>query len=74
MHLEQLILAGKEIPLDRLVQPEVRKEVKDLLYNSGFTRLREIVEQASIPVTYDEARLVRAWVLSKKARIANPDL
>ncbi len=68
LHLEQLILAGKEIPLDRFVRPEVRKEVEDLLNNSGLTLLREIVEQAPIPITYDEARLVRARVMSKKQR------
>ncbi|MBI5584386.1 MAG: DNA helicase RecQ, partial [Deltaproteobacteria bacterium] len=60
LHLEQLILAGRAISLDRFVRPEVRKEVEDLINNSGLTLLREIVEQASIPVTYEEARLVRA--------------
>ena len=68
LHLEQLILAGREIHIDRFVRPEVRKEVEDLLNKSGLTLLREIVEQASITVTYDEARLARARVMSKKQR------
>ncbi|MBI5605620.1 MAG: HRDC domain-containing protein, partial [Deltaproteobacteria bacterium] len=68
LHLEQLILAGREIPFDRFVRPEARKEVEDLLKRSDLTLLREIVEQASIPVTYDEARLVRAWVKSRRQR------
>ncbi|MGC1401294.1 MAG: DNA helicase RecQ [Thermodesulfobacteriota bacterium] len=68
LHLEQLILAGREIHIDRFVRPEVRKEVEVLLDKSGVTLLREIIEQAAIPVTYDEARLVRARVMSKKQR------
>jgi ATP-dependent DNA helicase RecQ len=60
-HIEQLILAGRPIDIDRFVPPEVRQHVAAILprLQSGF--LREIVDAAEMPVSFEQARLVRAW-------------
>ena len=65
VHVERLILEGREIIIDRLVPKEVRQHLEDLIGAGGVFGLREIVEKASIPVSYDQARLVRAWVQGK---------
>jgi ATP-dependent DNA helicase RecQ len=64
-HVERLILEGREIDIERLIPNEVRNHLEDLIRMSGSGGLREIIEKASIPVSYEQARMVRAWVRSK---------
>ena len=67
-HLERLILDGKDIAIDALVPAPVREHIERLLPRLKTGLLREIVETASIAVTYEQAKLVRAWVLSGKSK------
>jgi len=62
-HLERLIREGREIDMDRLVGPVKRKEIGDLFLSLGQWGLNAIVEHFNGAVTYEEARLVRAWLL-----------
>ncbi|MEW6668071.1 MAG: DNA helicase RecQ [Thermodesulfobacteriota bacterium] len=64
-HIERLILEGRDIDIDRFVRPEVRRHVEELVKTRGRSLLSEIVENASIPVSFDEARLARAWAKTR---------
>ncbi len=57
-HVEQLILAGRAVELDRLVPGPLRAELEEALRKSGPVGLRRAVEQTG--ADYDTARLVRA--------------
>lgn len=65
-HVERLILEGREVDIDRFVRKEVRRHIEGLIEGDEVVLLREIMEKSSLPVSYDEARLVRAWVKSKR--------
>jgi ATP-dependent DNA helicase RecQ len=59
-HLEKLIQAGKDIDLDRLMEPEIRQRMEELFRAAGQGALGPIIERLGGAVSYDEARLVRA--------------
>jgi ATP-dependent DNA helicase RecQ len=65
-HAERLILEGREIDIDRCVPGEVRQHLEKRIREGGTGGLRAIIESSSIPVSYDQARLVRAWLRSRE--------
>jgi ATP-dependent DNA helicase RecQ len=62
-HLERLIREGREIDIDRLVGPAKRKEVEELFLSTGQWTLNPVIEHFNGTVSYEEARIVRAWML-----------
>ncbi|MDA8241023.1 MAG: DNA helicase RecQ [Nitrospiraceae bacterium] len=62
-HLEQLIREGREVDIDRLVDPAKRKEIGELFLSMGQWALNPVIEHFNGTVSYEEARIVRAWML-----------
>ncbi|MCL5423295.1 MAG: helix-turn-helix domain-containing protein [Nitrospirae bacterium] len=65
-HLERLIRDGRDIDIDRLVNPAKRKEVEEFFLSLGQWGLNPVIAHFNGAVSYEEARLVRAWLLRKK--------
>jgi ATP-dependent DNA helicase RecQ len=61
LHIEQLIREGREIDIDQLVGPTKRQEIEALLLSTGQA-LNPVVEHFNGSVSYEEARIVRAWM------------
>jgi len=65
-HIERLITEGKPIDIDDYVEPAARIEAEALFSKHGSERLKPIVEEMEANLTYDDARLVRAWLLREE--------
>lgn len=64
-HLERLICDGRDIDIDRLVDPAKKKEIEKVFLSLGQGALNPVIEHFNGAVSYEEARLVRAWLLRK---------
>jgi ATP-dependent DNA helicase RecQ len=62
-HLERLIQEGRDIDIDRLVDPAKRKEIEEFFLSLGQWALGPVIEHFNGAVSYEEARLVRALLL-----------
>lgn len=60
LHLERLIREGRDIEIDRLINPSKREEISTAFRTSGQWGLGPIVERFNGEVSYEEARFVRA--------------
>jgi ATP-dependent DNA helicase RecQ len=65
-HVERLILDGRDVDIDRFVPPDVRCHIERIFPQLKTRLLREIVDTATIPVTFEQAKLARAWICSGK--------
>ena len=61
-HLIELIEAGEAIDVEELVQPEHYEVIVDALLQVGSDALRPIKDFLGDEYSYDEIRLVRAWM------------
>jgi ATP-dependent DNA helicase RecQ len=61
-HIEQLLCGGIDINIDFLVSPDRRLSIEGLFDRYGMERLAPIVEASGSTVTFDDARIVRAWL------------
>ncbi|MDY6935199.1 MAG: DNA helicase RecQ [Spirochaetota bacterium] len=61
-HLEKLIRAGRDIEIDRLIDTDKRKAVEELFSSQLSWELRPIIEYFNNTVSYDEAKIVRAFM------------
>jgi ATP-dependent DNA helicase RecQ len=59
-HMERLILDGRNIDMDRLVDPGKRLKIEEFLLSIEEWNLNPVVEHFNGTVSYEEARLVRA--------------
>ncbi len=59
-HLEQLILNGRDIDMDRLVSAEKRDAIGRMFLTLQSWQLNPVIEHFSGAVSYEEARFVRA--------------
>ncbi|MDD5451383.1 MAG: helix-turn-helix domain-containing protein [Desulfovibrionales bacterium] len=64
-HMERLIHDGRDVDIDRLIDPGKRQQIEALFLTLQQWNLNPIVEHSEGMVTYEEARLVRACLLSK---------
>lgn len=64
-HLERLISNSRDIEIDRLVARAKRTEIEKLFINLQTWNLNPVVEHFNGTVSYDEAKLVRAYLRSK---------
>ncbi len=71
-HLEQLILDGRDIDMDRLVDPAKRDSIESRLLTIEGWRLKPLVGHFNGAVTYDEARLVRAGLKFRSSPLHGP--
>ena len=61
-HIEKHIQAGSDIDIDRLIAPVKRREIEEMFLKSQHLGLKSVVEQANGVVSYEEARIARAWM------------
>jgi ATP-dependent DNA helicase RecQ len=59
-HMESLILDGRDIDMDRLVDPKRRPKIEEFFLSIEGWNLNPVVEHFMGTVSYEEARLVRA--------------
>jgi len=64
-HLEILIRDDRDIEIDRLVSPARRDTIEKLFLDLKTWNTGPVVEHSKGTVSYDEAKLVRAYVLRK---------
>ncbi|MBI5328115.1 MAG: DNA helicase RecQ [Deltaproteobacteria bacterium] len=64
-HIEKLIQSGRDIDIDRLVEPAKRREIEELFSTLKQWSLKPVVEAGNGRITYEEARLVRAHMMIK---------
>ena len=61
-HIEALILAGRAVDLNRLVDPKKQAYLTELFAGRSAARLREIMEASDGSLTWDEIALMKAWL------------
>jgi ATP-dependent DNA helicase RecQ len=62
-HFEQLIRDGRDIDIDSLVDPAKREEIEECFLSLGTWALNPVIEYFIGAVSYEDARMVRAWLL-----------
>lgn len=65
-HLERLIMEGRDIDIDRLVDSARRMEIEKYFLSVKGQDLNSVVEHFNGTVSFEEARLVRANLLRKR--------
>ena len=61
-HLEALILAGRAVDLNRLVEPKKQAYLATLFAGKPAARLRDIMEASDGSLSWDEIALMKAWL------------
>ncbi len=61
-HLELLIQDGRDIDIDRLIDPAKRAEIEKLFITFKKWNLKPIIEHSNGTISYDEARIARAFL------------
>jgi ATP-dependent DNA helicase RecQ len=64
-HIEQLIVDGREIDMDRLVKRARLDEISKFFLTRQSWQLNPVIEHFKGTVSYDEAKLVRAYLRRK---------
>ncbi len=64
-HLEWLIQKGRDIDIERFVDRAKRHKIEELFLKLNQWNLNPIIQHFNGTVTYEEARLVRAYLLHK---------
>ncbi len=61
-HIEKLVEQGETLSADQFIAPEKRAEIEELFKRLNADTLKPIVEAGEGNITYEEARLVRAFM------------
>ncbi len=64
-HVERLLVEGKPIDIDKYVAPERRDEIVRRWPELKSDLLTEIVGACSMPVTFEDAIMTRAWIRAR---------
>ncbi|MBI5741550.1 MAG: DNA helicase RecQ [Nitrospirae bacterium] len=64
-HIEQLIMEGRDIDIDRLIDPGKRDEIGKLFLTLRSWQLYPVIEHFKGAVSYEEAKIVRAYMRCK---------
>ena len=72
-HMEKLIMEGRDIEIDRLVDPRKRRLIEEFLRANKGSALNPLVEHFSGMITYEDARLVRAGLMRKRKRFSSAE-
>ncbi len=67
-HVERLIQKGCDIDIDRLIEPAKRQRIEKLFLNLQEWNLTPVVESLDGAVSYEDARLARAWLRRGEGR------
>jgi ATP-dependent DNA helicase RecQ len=67
-HICQIILDGRPVEIDRYVDREICDHVAALLPKMKTGLLRELVDAATIPISFEQAKLARAWLEIQSVR------
>jgi len=70
-HIEQLILDGKDIDINRLVGPAKQDVIKESFLTLATWKLNPVVEHFNGTVSYEEAKFIRALLQYEDKRL-NP--
>jgi ATP-dependent DNA helicase RecQ len=65
-HLESLIKDGRNVAIDRLIDPAKRNIIEEMFLALKTWHTGPIVEHSKGTVNYDDAKLVRAYIQRKK--------
>ncbi len=65
-HIEQLIMDGREIDMDRLVERSKQEKIEKIFLSLQSWQLKPVIEHFDGSVSYEEAKYVRAWMRRKK--------
>jgi ATP-dependent DNA helicase RecQ len=66
-HFEMLIQNGRDIDIDRLIDPAKRAEIEKLFLALKQLNLKPVVERSNGTISYDEARIARAFLINLKS-------
>jgi ATP-dependent DNA helicase RecQ len=66
-HLESLIRDGRDVVMDSLIDPAKRNTIEEMFLTLKTWHTGPIVEHSNGTVSYDDAKLVRAYVQQKKS-------
>ena len=61
-HIEKLVGEGETLDVDQFIDPEKRIEIEELFARLNADTLKPIIEAGEGRITYEEARLVRAFM------------
>lgn len=61
-HFEELIRDGRDIDINRLVEPAKHEKIKEIFLLLGTWQLNPVIEHLNGTVSYEEARFVRAFL------------
>ena len=64
-HIEQLIMDGKDIDIDRLIEPVKRDKIGKLFLALQSWQLNPVIEHFKGAVGYEEAKIARAYMRRK---------
>lgn len=65
-HLEQLILDGRVTEIEQLIGTEKKRSLEEYFIESRPKSLTEVVEHFKGTASFEEARLVRAWLTKRE--------
>ena len=65
-HMERMIMEGRDVDMDRLVEPAKRQMIEKFFLSGKEWGLNPVVEHFTGAVSYEEARLVRARLLRER--------
>ena len=65
-HLESLIKDGRDVVMDSLIEPTKRNTIEEMFLTLKTWHTGSIVEHSKGTVSYDDAKLVRAYIQRKK--------
>lgn len=67
-HIEQVILSGRQVDIDAYIPSQRRQELERLFKELGTPMLKPVIEASGSAFSYEEARLVRAWMERQRGK------
>jgi ATP-dependent DNA helicase RecQ len=64
-HIEQLLMDGRDVDMDFLIDPAKREEIRKLFLTLQSWQLNPVIEHFKGTVSYGEAKIVRAFMRRK---------
>ncbi|MBN1602081.1 MAG: DNA helicase RecQ [Chitinispirillaceae bacterium] len=68
-HIERCILDGRDVPVEKLIPQDVLEYLSKLVPTVESGKLKEIMEASEVEVTYEQIKVVRAWLTRRYAEM-----
>jgi ATP-dependent DNA helicase RecQ len=68
-HIQRCILDGREVPVEKIIPKDVLEYLTRLIPTVESGSLKEIMEASEIEVTYEQIKVVRAWLARRYAEM-----